>query len=323
MVQLPHHVSPTERGPDSYAAHIKQYNLLLQERVREAISEDQVLTNLNSANCALFATGSDGRLEKGPVSGLEFVLLATPKTHVRKIDAILPFLYSLAPKLVDDNIEVKRLEKDSMNRYENNPLRVYPMRITDLSYLAGDRDLENEAKRRLVAEWISENGKSIAERVKSKKKEHQRVNNTGIQQYNSDTDITHFDLEKGVAFYNPDQKKLGFKAGPLRFVQFAIMHELIAYYRRIEKPEENDLILRLPANTTDKILYLETEGLLQASPLQVADLVNCYNHFLWLYHCSQEESQQANRLDCTFNVKDVRERLAAIDIILKDGIMKK
>lgn len=321
MQSLPKYISPVERpDPVSYTAHVKQYNEAFQLVISEPLQE---IVRWRNLSCALFATGSDGRLEKGPVSGLEFVLLRKPTSPSDQIADLVAMLATFRPRYnIEENVEVKDVFNDVMSVYDGDFERVYPMRVLDLAHLAGDPVLLERAKWKLVREWVGPDGSKIAGKVKDKKKEYRNAFLTGVQRYTATHTLRHFDLAEGVAYYSPEQRVQGFKMGPLRYVQFVVMHDLIKYYRKLSVPLEEKLIQDLPANTEDRILALEVRNLLRLSPLETSDLINSYKFFLWLYHKAQEAHRRDGTTETVFDIAQVAERTRDLSKILQEGVLQ-
>ncbi|MBI2151293.1 hypothetical protein HYU21_01040 [Candidatus Woesearchaeota archaeon] len=318
-MSLPLYILPSQRDPVSYSAQLRSFN----RRLQEEFSRQLEVIDLEYEDSALYTTGSDGRLEKGPVSTLEFLLLIEGRTGKRKAAPLIEQLRAFKPKLTDGSVEVKVIGRDNMNRFNNRYDRTYPQRILDLAYLAGKKGIEESAKLKLAREWIGKRGRNIDGSIKRKLRDFQTISNTGKDIITFGYELVQYDLELGLAFYDPQLKQSSFKFGPLRYVQFAIIKDLVKYYRQsIRTEEESELITRLPANTQDKIHYLEAEGLLNISPNQAVELVNSYNYFLWMFHQAQEKYETNGLKEQMFDIKEVKERLKGIDSIISNGLLK-
>ncbi len=320
---IPQYISPAERtNPTDYAAAVRQYNHSLQLHLVDQLQQQIPWVY---EGCAVFTTGSDGRLEKGPVSGMEFIVLVKEVQANRELGRLLARLHSFKPIYpVESGLDIRVLERDAMSIVFGDKNRVYPMRINDLAYLDGTEGLDHEAKIKLFREFVGEDGRSILDKVRSKKREYKEVTKTGKQQFNKDVTLQHFDMDAGVAFYDPEQKKLSFKLGPLRYVQTAVMQDMIAFarkYWREEVPESHPL-LRAPANTADKLLFLEAEGQSALSPAQISELIEHYNYFLWLYHLSQENFKQTKGTTLNFDTAEVQKRASSLDGLLTDRVIQ-
>ena len=158
------------------------------------------------------------------------------------------------------------------------------------------------------------------EAVRGKKAEYKAVSTTGIQKYNARTNLRHFDVEEGVAHYDPDRRVCGFKMGPMRLVQFAIMQDVISFYRQ-NPSAPGDLLFNMPANTADKLFYFEAEGAMALHPIEVKELVDSYNYFLWFYHKQQEAFERLGSTELLLNRPEVRERLHSIAKIIPGRIL--
>ena len=156
-MSLPLYIPPSQRDPMSYSAQLRSFN----KRLQEEFSRHLEAIDLEYEDSALYTTGSDGRLEKGPVSNLEFVLLIEGRTGKRKAAPLIEQLRTFKPKLTEGSVEVKVIGRDNMNRFNNQYDRTYPQRILDLAYLAGKKGIEETAKLKLTREWIGKRGINI------------------------------------------------------------------------------------------------------------------------------------------------------------------
>jgi len=97
------------------------------------------------------------------------------------------------------------------------------------------------------------------------------------------------------------------------------------YARTFDIPEDGAsmIIDSLPSNTQDRLLFLEAEDHLLIGPKSVAEIVDCYGYFLWMYNMSQEELvHNGGNIGLDFDKNEVKERLEAVTKILAKGAMK-
>jgi len=200
MVDLPKYISPTERGYKEYISAVKQFNASFQARLKQSLG---AVICESSPHFGVYTTGSDGRLEKGPVSKLEFVLVNDGRLQDEQVSMVLNGLKHYRPSLTAEDLEIKNLAKDVMSQYHNDPNKTFPMRILDLAYLAGNKNLETVSKIRLLQEWKGKKGKKVLKRVNDKRMEYKKITQTGKQRFRGE-EITHFDLESGQTFYDPE-----------------------------------------------------------------------------------------------------------------------
>ncbi len=322
MIGLPKYITPSERGYQEYVCTVKQFNTAFQTRLRDSLGD--VICS-SGPHFGVFTTGSDGRLEKGPASKLEFVILNDGQLAEEQMSIVVYGLKNYRPSLTADDLDIRNLAADSMSMYCNQPSRTYPMRIMDLSYLAGNSNFGNISKIRLIQEWTGLNGKKILERVNNRKSEYKRITSTGQGTFKG-TKLTHFDLDEGIANYLPDEGLLSFKVGPLRYLQVSITRDIIRYARSFPIPEGSrvlNLLRGMPSNTADRLLFLEAEDLLSINPREVSDLNDCYGYFLWLYHQSQEKLEHnGNESVLPFDKHEVKSRLESMGKIMERGILK-
>jgi hypothetical protein len=307
-----------------YVADLRNFNAALQNRVTTMLRESIGFVN---DIYSVILTGSDGRFEKGIGSSLEFIILHPE--HKALPHMVSEIIYSQLNELnghMDmgdyDDIEIKDIGHHVMSYYKNDSRRVFPMRILDGTQVIGDISILNIAKLRLLEEFTGPEGTNILDKIKSKKREYKKVSLEGTQRFNKDMTITHFDMDEGLCFYDPDENQYSFKIGQLRFVQFALMQDIMAYTRRVNQDRGLTLLVRMPTNTEEKISYLYSEGFLNLTQKKADDLTDCYNYFLWAYNNTQDKYRLRRETTSVFDKKEVTERTKLLLSILDKPIIR-
>lgn len=318
MVVLPKYKAPFDVDFKEYNSALKVFNTTFQNRIATALRDGLSVNR----DFVILTTGSDGRLEKGPASDIELIVLYS---NYAKKNNYIPYILSKINETENDKeelIELKCLDSDNMSRYENNADRTFPSRLSDSVYLFGQRRFHYEAKEKMLEEFRGEEGKSILNRVKSRKKEFEKSLLTGVQKFNKDTTIQHYDLNEGVSFYNSEKNQFSFKTGPLRLIQYGLMQNIIKFSRASDYESARLLLRNSPTNTSDKIFAFEAEGISNLSHQETSDLANNYSYFLWAYTASQEWHTFKGDDRLTFDKQEVKERLKSVDKIMKKDILK-
>src|SRR3989344_1840038 len=315
--ELPRHISPKERSPEVYAQSIKQYDIAIARTINNVLKKD--MDPKAESATAFLTTGSDARLEKAPLSPIEIIALTDSSPNSRPLaQSAAKLLYARPPVEIYSMIDIRELERDSMTFYLNDRRRAFPSRFTDSRFIYGNNELYKLALSMLYEELTGEDGKHIKEQVRQRRKMFRNISTTGKQRFKGD-EIVHFDLDTDIAYYTPDKHVASFKYGPLRLLQETLTLELMQYMAEKKSP---GILFEFPANTEDKLYYLETNGLTHKSHSEIADLATSYKYFLWLYHMTQQEfSEQGEAFKgYRFDKKEVRERLKSIDTLTKDPI---
>tara|TARA_Y100000310_G_scaffold329554_1_gene399648 strand:+ start:11416 stop:12390 length:975 start_codon:yes stop_codon:yes gene_type:complete len=315
------YVSPFDREYSSHYDHVAQFNRGIM---------GQISTDLNrvfrdfEGDVAVSTTGSDGRLEKGPFSPMEM------RVYGERVylDESLRFLRRYVSEegkihIFDDFIEPKDLSGSKMNYLEmsiggRDVLIASPNRFFDSETLFETDGVYKKAYGNIVEELNGSNGSSIFKKVKEKARECKRVTTSGIQSYSGGA-LNHYDLEQGMAFYDPEKKIWSFKQGPLRLVQFSLVKDSIKKLR--ESNRDNEFIFGLPRNTIDKISRIEVEGRTPLSIGGIDDLSDSYKFFLHQYHRSQFNFAENGSKTLEFDPKEVRERCESLRAICSDPII--
>lgn len=290
---------------------------------------------------SLFNIGSDGRNEKGPTSPHDILLLTkSDKLKAQgalqtSLDKTMSSLFVRANNLVLDrngkryatgahrifsDFEAKSLDADHMYAYKQQPDASWPSRIIDADIIMPNgKHLLTEAKSKLIREAITEGpgaiGTKMRSREKDKLKKHAKILTTGRNSMRGE-EVEHFNIEEGVAHYNLSDEIHGvtqtsFKQGPLRLVQTAVVLKLLDTFRDPENSPEysEELLSEMETQTTRKLSYLHAMGITEVSTEVMADLIDNYMYFLWLFHQSEYQYYANRNSAVPFDRAEVSERL--------------
>ncbi len=271
---------------------------------------------------AILVTGSDGREEKGAASALECLVLLNNNFGVqgqggRILDLIEILNGDFNDKIIDDKSEFKRLGGDSISCFRGESNNYFPSRIIDADYMVGNRTLLKCAKMETILD-IRRNKAKMLERKGDRLTSHRKITRTGKSARGKETK-THFDLDNGIAFYNPEEYINSFKYGPLRLVQVWVIIHIIKALQRVGDDEK--FISELPRNVKDKLQFLASNGYLKAHQAELNELIQLYEYFLWLYHQSEYDFVYKNSSTITFDPIEVKNALAML-LKLQESLTK-
>lgn len=310
---LPVYINPASRDYSTYHDSLRAFNLSLQERVAKMLAE----TFRYNGEVAFTTTGSDGRREKGPQSRVELLVIKSGDRMVgRAVRRVRDIITDATLRDVFGYFEVKDLEQDNLSYFENDPQRVYPSRVIDASFLSGDFKILESARHKIFEEVTGIEGNRIRNYVSTGRRQSKNTALTGKNTFRGRT-VVHYDLESGIAYFG--QKFEGtaasgsFKYGPLRFVQYAFIENLVRHLQEKKNPK---LLHRLPTNTVERFLFLESEELLNLSRQEVSDVVDSYKYFLWLFHLSQFNFRDIGSAKTEFDKAEAKERIDSLISIL-------
>jgi hypothetical protein len=323
MIKLPQFIEPGSRDYASYHDSLRQYNCALQRQVSEALKDS--LGNNGDANFTLATTGSDGRLEKGPQSKIEIVVIGNGDYRDTSREATDFIQTQLDRSLFHPDLEFKTLGELYITGYNGNLERAYPSRVSDSRFLYGNEPLLYDARKQLHSEIVLETvGRRILERMTSEMKRAKKVCEGGKGTFKKQ-EICHFDLDRGVAHYDCEHtnsiNRGSFKYGPLRLVQSGLTVDMIKRLRNNQV--DLDLLENMPTNIVDRLNFLETEGITGLSQEELADLTNSYKFFLHQYHLAQENWRVHKKSETSFDKNSIRGRLTDIVRIVTSGRMIK
>jgi hypothetical protein len=316
----PSYVDPSGQDYGEYFDHLVAYNRVAQSRLSRVLND---FCQGDVQDVSINTTGSDARLEKGPVSQVELLVLKRDSLDAYFCSEKLKDFSASYPEFGDDP-EIKTLGMDSMayavlgRGSSEEIILLSPNRIFDARFLYGDEALFKEAKVNLVRELQGNESKSIFSRMKSKTRDHRKVTITGVQDYKG-KQLVHYNPQTGIVYYNPQEKVFSFKQGPLRAVQFALVRDMIKGLRHGRMHLEE--LFDLPIGTVSKLYALEVSGKSSVPPAEVRDLADCYKYFLWQYHRSQRDYCENGTKERGFDTNEVKERLEAVDRICASNVI--
>ena len=316
------YVDPTSLDYNQYFDHLRAFNASVHRWLVSTTSKNLTLEN----GQALSTVGSDSRLEKGPVSPVEFLVYVRDKKsyHEGLETDLKKFLEQQRTSLHFDGLEVKFLEIDTpsesvINRGRSDQIVLQsPNRGLDSSFIAGDISVFNDSKCALFDEVTSPAGTNILQNIGDRIRQHKKVTTTGVQRYKGQ-DLVHVDMLSGIAYYDPSRNLQSFKQGPLRTVQYALVSSLIKLLRN---KLSYDLVASIPSNTVDKIHALGVLGLLSLRQEQLRDLTDSYKYFLRAYNISQFLHGTSGRVELGVDISEVTDRARSIADICSSSLCK-
>jgi len=220
------------------------------------------------ANIALLRMGSGGRFEGAAVGETEFVLLTKdsmgddwePPEEDEEGHRIYPPAYfgTLVETSSSDivgvgltpymkvSLEHKRLDGSGQLSYYEGVSTPYPGRILEGEYVAGNRDLVTEARRKVFEEIVTD--PKIIKGMKKDLRKFKKVCDTGVSR-----NVLQFDLDDNVLFFDPPNRQQGLKYGLMRYVQTARSIQLFELFQR--KNLAIDAYLDLNQSVEERIRY--------------------------------------------------------------------
>lgn len=323
MVPPINFVTPKNRDYTSYHDQLRQYNISLQRYVGNSLV--QRLGRCVDDGCVILTTGSDGRLEKGPQSLMEFMLLReSSRDNLKPLKDVLDS--DLNEGFYDPIFESKTLGKQVISAYKGDIDRIFPTRVFDMRFIHGNPDLVFKAHKQIYSELKSTLGGKILNKVRKDARHARHLSESGSSRVKGQ-EITHFDIDSGASYFDlvGNQVLVGsFKFGPLRLVQYRLASEIIQSVIDEDANSYLDMVYHFPTNTVERLHFLEVENLSGLSHQEVEILSDCYKYFLWQYHLSQEKWRTEGEKRTQFDTKEVQERLKdTIKIATSNRILKK
>ena len=265
---------------------------------------------------AIATVGSDARLEKGYTSRIELTILLSENCEKE------PYfkLSEEFPSLIHPLLDFKKIISKSY-LYMDDSRRVFPTRIFDLRFIAGDYDRFVYEKSKFIQE-IKLDHQKIKKALRNKRKYYLDILTTGFAEFKK-TRFKHYDLETGEIFYN-NKTQWGLKFGPLRTIQYHLAYNINKILRQTG---DIKFLLNLPSTIVERLYYLENNP--YTCP-EINELSDNYMFFLKEYHLSQkvfkdlikkENNNPENKtLAMIYNANDwseIKERIFSVYQLLK------
>lgn len=314
------YINPFNRNYSSYNEHLIAFNRSFQNR----ISSDLKKLFNKDKGFSINTTGSDGRLEKGPVSPIEVLVLKRDNDFEEINNKLKEYICTYNGKNVFNKyLEQKNINQDPLYKCivkdnENKLIEfISPNRIFDMRFIYGDNYIFSDALDIFNLELKSSKGKNLLKMLKKRVKEHTEINLSGKQEFKGNK-IDHYCFNKGLVFYNPDENIWSFKQGPLRVIQYTLIKDML---KKIRQNFPKEIIFNLPKNVVEKLNRLEVEGLTNISSMELNDLTDSYKYFTHLYHKSQFLYERDKLKEMFFDVNEVKERCKSISDICSSEII--
>jgi hypothetical protein len=181
-------------------------------------------------------------------------------------------------------------------------LRLYNQTINSLFYELIDKDMK----------------KKINKKLKRRKKENEKSKKTGMNKFKGENRI-HYDLESGIAVFDPKKGQGSFKYGPLRYIQTDLTKNTIKY---LNKNPNIKFFKEYPSSTVERLEYFKEQGEILIPDTDLLEIQDNYQYFLWLYHISEEAYNNNKNKRIFFDKKVVKKRIENTLEIIGGGIFK-
>ncbi|MGM5481902.1 MAG: hypothetical protein ACQESF_00425 [Nanobdellota archaeon] len=313
------YLSPELIDYKNYCDHLEAFNEAILDDATEWFSD----SFSDSEDMTLCTTGSDARLEKGPRSDLELmVLLPESGDDKNSIDALNYLMKNCEGLEFDEDLEFKYIEKGDLSRTTLNSSDgssvqlVSPDRMIDCCYMTGSHYLYNRSRKKFVKELKdNEYGKNILKKIKDRVRNHRKITRTGAQKYKGST-VKHFDLDTGDVFYHPQNSIYSFKQGPLRAIQTSLVRDFVKGIKSDKIDDKYCFTCKSGSRRqgiVPKLNYLRVRDMLSVSDKNFNDITDCYKYFLWGYHVSESCYHDKGQKQTQFDKNEMRDRLDFVD----------
>lgn len=322
------YLSPQSLNYQNYFEHLGAFNEAILSDAADLFKE----WFAEIEDTTICTTGSDSRLEKGPKSDLELLLLLPEKNGEKNDLNDLKYIIKNCEEIkFDEDIELKYVEEGGLSEttietQDGKTIKLTsPDRMIDCCYLAGSSYLYNRARKKFEKELREpQYGKKILRRVKDRLRDHRNITNTGTQKYKGGY-INHFNTHTGEVFYDPKNNIYGFKQGPLRAIQTSIIRDFVKEIKDENVEEEYFFTCKgynRPKGIVSKMNYLRVRDMINLKEEDFKDLTDCYKFFLWGYHVSESRYHNQGVSVVEFEKKETKDRLDFVHKISKEQIIK-
>ncbi len=221
----PKNISVTD-NPEAFYDSVMRWNQIRLEAVSLVL--EKKLTRFK--HYAVAIVGSDSRLEKGPYSPFEFIVISSCKETAEAVRKVIlnnscehgsPYTTRISHKIpvTDKRIETKIVHsaEHKLSYYQNNKRHVWPDRILSARFLCGDESIFLDAQAQVIDETIKDN--RIRRKVVEEIKKRRSIVTKGRVTQSSNP---HIDLETGRVFMDPDEYRMATKSGHMRLIQLTL-----------------------------------------------------------------------------------------------------
>lgn len=327
--------SPHGKKPAEFAAYQKGFNDALLSRARSHLetkglrSKIKVIVEKYAArpDYALLVTGSDGRREKSIASPIELMIAVEGKDDTKILaeeveSTILSELGTNGDSSIFcvKDVEVKNVAGGDLAMFSKKPGLVMPSRLLDSSIVIGNEDIVFLAKRNMAREFQGDQAGRIMDGLRGRLNISRKVCRTGCSRFQGD-DLQYFSPATGEIWYDPSKSIHGVKPGPLRLVQWRLGISMVRSIRKTDLEHAERLVMDAPANTIDRMSFLQHEGVLRATFKEITDLSSLYQYFLLRYGISEYESAKNNAISTRTDSAEFRDALKEL-LVLDEKLSK-
>lgn len=268
----------------------------ISQRVHEQIHHELLQKELPRSSTLILTTGSDGRMENiRSASWVEVMLYLFNDSHLpHSIESVIQRWLqtfnadSVSLKLFGTkriNLEFKSPNNTVDSEYSQNQV-FFPTRFMDSHKIYGSNARYDKLKGEFYNALVGVH-KSQRKSWRSRTTYHKNISLSGVWNRKWEP-VQHFNAEDGVVVYGKkDSLEFGVKHGPLRYMQYTLMGELIELVRtgRITKGE----LAHLGWYVQDKVDLLRNFCKAINNERDFNDLIATYYYFLRIHHIIQKK----------------------------------
>lgn len=307
--------------PLVYYGIISGFNDCILEMLGKGLNER---SDFFGKHVTFITPGSTGRKEKGSMASRDEFIAITDDPNLDLDDyqqKLIGVLNEIFPRKISV-VETKGPETslvhytgDNKNGNKDKLLPLQPGRIADGHLVYGDQKVLTDIKIKL-AEQIVNLERSDIDRINSLKRDARKTTERGRNRIGG-KDRIHFNLETGVVFFNPNERQLSFKIGPLRLVQNTLLVEEV---KHVLSEKDLKFINNLKPSIIERLGQLSDDQMINRRPSEVKEIMEHYAFFLKLYHKSERAYQKSKQIVIQLTPGEVLEVAKHREALL--GLMK-
>ena len=200
-----------------------------------------------------------------------------------------------------------------LNRKTNlsNTNAIWPSVLIDSYWLYWNNEIKNKVDSILY--WKVQENRKVLDDSKKKIRAFRKIANTWKNVLRWE-EITHFNKESWVAYYDPENFTYWFKMWPARLVQMKMTSEIISFLRKNNEINSIDFLKKLPADNKSRILFFQEMWISNLSNWEISELIDFFSIFMLLSHKSQYNYKINNIIETKFDKNEIN---SALDSLVK------
>jgi hypothetical protein len=196
---------------------------------------------------------------------------------------------------------------------------IWPSVLIDSYWLYWNNEIQNKVDS--VLYWKVQENRKVLDDSKKKTRAFRKIANTwkNILRWK---EITHFDKNSWISYYNPDNFAYWFKMWPARLVQMKMTSEIISFLRKNNELDSMNFLKNLPNDNKSRLLFFQEMWISNLSEWELSELIEFFSMFMLLSHKSQYNYKINNIIETEFDKNETNDALESLVKITEKWFIK-